>query len=101
MPAFSSVVVKPRKEEGESQAAFRETIGTLVWTASIMLPDVANDTRYMSRQAHNSRSTHWRVVVNVVEYLNQAKNLWIVFQAGCKEYLIAFTDSVYATSKGL
>ena len=59
-------------------------------------PDIANAVRAVARQAHDPAERHWRVVRKIISYLNETKDLGLVFVKDGDRKLSVYVDADYA-----
>ena len=96
LPASQSADLGPRRnDEPVCDKPVGAAVGGLIWLGGMTRPDIANAVRAVARQAHDSAERHWRVVRNIIAYLNKTKDLGLVFVKDGDRKLSVYVDANY------
>ena len=90
-------------EEPVVDASFRETVGSLMWTANQTRPGISNAVRAIARFSHDAKEVHVKAARKVLENLSATAHLGLTFRKDRKlrdvqlEYdLGTYVDADYA-----
>lgn len=81
------------------KAPYRETIGSLLFLASVARPDIAFTVNQLSRYNENPNNDHWEGVKRLLRYLQGTKEYGLTFEAVEKcdvDFVQAYSDSDFA-----
>ena len=67
------------EEETVVDVPFREIVGSLMWIASPMRPDIANAVRAVARFSHDPKPIHYKAAQKILKYLNATSDLGSTF----------------------
>ena len=67
-----------------------------MWPSINTRPDIADAVRAASRHNENPTPSDWRRVLRIFEYLKTTVDLWITYERGSSDELVAYVDSDYA-----
>jgi len=70
---------------------YQSAVGCLIYVSKSTKPDISFSVSKASRKNSNPTVSDWSKVVNILKYLNQAKNYYISYKN--KRELIDYTDS--------
>ena len=84
----------PEKEEKMRKFPYRETVGALMWTATMARPDIAFAVRAVARFCENPWPAHKKAVMKILQYPLHTKGWGITYGGqGCRLCMEAYTDS--------
>ena len=63
----------PEEKEGMRKLPYREAVGALIWTATMMRPDIACAVRAVARFCENPGPAHKKAVMKIFQYLLHTK----------------------------
>ena len=73
---------------------YREAVGALMWTATMIRPDIACAVRAVARFCENPGPAHKKAVMKIFQYLIHTKEWEITYGGqGCGLCMEAYTDS--------
>lgn len=89
------------RDEGETsdnikeQVPYREAIGSLMYLATAMRPDIAYAVTFAARAVEKPTKKDWNNVKRIFRYLRGTNNFSIKYQKDCKQ-LTVYSDADYA-----
>nr|GEW89393.1 hypothetical protein [Tanacetum cinerariifolium] len=100
--------LKLSKSQGASKAAelkrmqnvpYASAVGSIMYTVRCTRPDVAFAQNVTSRFQHNPGELHWTTVKNIMKYLRNTKDMFLVYEGDLKQELrvSCYTDARYLT----
>ena len=97
VPVDPHVALKPvvKEEEKNENFPFRESVGSLMFLATVSRPDIAYAVNSVSRFLNNYSDDHWRAVKRILAYLLGTINHGIEFRGGGSK-LVGYSDADYA-----
>ena len=81
-------------EEPAVDANFREIVGSLVWKANQMRPDIYSAGRAIARFSHDPKEIHVKAARKVPEYLSATAHLGLTFRKQRKLEDVQLVQSV-------
>ena len=72
---------------------YREAVGALMYLMLGTRPDLAAAVQFVSRFGNNPSPEHWKVVVNIFQYVQKTKHYTLSFIRQGEIKLTGFTDS--------
>ena len=104
-PYDPSVTLRKNKKEARDQLRYSQVIGSLMYLASAMRPDISFAVRKLSRFMSNPGIDHWHALERVMRYLTGTMSYEIhysghpaVLEGYCDANWISDVDELYATS---
>ena len=79
-----------------SKIPYREAIGSLMWAALAIQPDIAFAVLLLSQFLKNPGEIHWNTVKRVMRYLSGTKNYKLTLGKNC-DGLLGYTDADWAS----
>ena len=84
----------PEEKEEMRKFPYREAVGALMWTATMIRPDIACAVRAVARFCKNPGPAHKKAVMKISQYLIHTKEWEITYGGqGCGLCMEAYTDS--------
>ena len=84
----------PEEKEEMRKFPYRETVGALMWTATMTRPDIACAVRAVARFCENLGPAHKKAVMKIFQYLIHTKEWETTYGGqGCGLCMEAYTDS--------
>ena len=69
-----------KEDERAGDVPFREMVGSLMWIASQMRPDIWNAVRAVARHSHEPKRSHWKAAQKILNYLLETAHLTLKFK---------------------
>ncbi|GJR14124.1 hypothetical protein Tco_0796776, partial [Tanacetum coccineum] len=78
---------------------YASVVGSIMYDVRCTRPDIAFAQNITSRFQHNLGDLHWTIVKNILKYLRNTKDMFLVYEGDIKQELRVpfYTDAGYLT----
>nr|GFA73837.1 hypothetical protein [Tanacetum cinerariifolium] len=77
---------------------YASAIGSIMYAVRCTHPDVVFAQNVTSRFQHNPGDLHWTTVKNILKYLRNTKDMFLVYKGDLKQEVKSVKQSIFATS---
>ncbi|GJW04297.1 retrotransposon protein, putative, ty1-copia subclass [Tanacetum coccineum] len=89
----------PAEKQRMQNVPYASAVGSIMYTVRCTRPDVAFTQNITSRFQQNPGELHWTTVMNILKYLRNTKDMFLVYRGDMKQELkvSCYTDDGYLT----
>ena len=80
-----------------SQIPYASVVGSIMYTMTCTRPDVAYSLGVVSIYQSDPGQNHWKIVKNILKYLRNTKDQWLVYGESDLK-LVGYTDSSFQSN---
>lgn len=96
-----TILSKAEPEQALSNIPCRKAVGSLIFLASVMRPDIAYVVSVVSRFCNQHNQSHWSAIKRILKYLVGTVNYGILYESGGRKLnleleLIGYSDAKFA-----
>ena len=89
---------RPREDNEEilgSEVPYLSAIGTLIYLANCIRPDIVFATNLLARFSSSSTRRHWNGIKHIFRYLRGITNYGLFYFRGSKQKITDYADASY------